>query len=198
MLRVIDRASHERLYEVPVTRRENTGAPVTVAAVRACPGVLGGVEWNGPAYNPPLDMLYTPAVDWCGEYRRAEEFDGRRWLGGGYGADNFDDARGVITAVDATTGTRAWSYESPHPMLAAITTTSAELLFTGELTGDFLALDASDGSVLFRHDTGAPNNGGVATYAIEGTQYIALMAGNTSPLWPSIKSAASVIIYGLP
>lgn len=198
MLRVIDRASHERLYEVPVTRRENTGAPVTVAGVRACPGVLGGVEWNGPAYNPPLDMLYTPAVDWCGEYRRAEEFDGRRWLGGGYGADNFDDARGVITAVDATTGTRAWSYQSPHPMLAAITTTSAELLFTGELTGDFLALDASDGSVLFRHDTGAPNNGGVATYAIEGTQYIALMAGNTSPLWPSIKSAASVIIYGLP
>ena len=198
VLRLIDRVSRERLYEVAVTRRENAGAPVTVEGTRACPGVLGGVEWNGPAYNPPLDMLYTPAVDWCGVFRRAESFDGRRWMGGGYTPDGFDDARGLITAVDASTGNVAWTYRSEQPMLAAITTTSAELLFTGELTGDFLILDARDGSVLFRHDTGAPNNGGVATYAIDGTQYIAFMAGNTSALWPSMKSTASVIIYGLP
>ena len=197
MLRVIDRTTHERLYEVPVTRRENTGARVTVEGTRACPGVLGGVEWNGPAYNPPLDMLYTPAVDWCGEFRRAEEFNGRRWLGGGYGGDAWDDARGVITAVDATSGARAWTYDSPRPMLAAITTTSAELLFTGELTGDFLVLDARDGSVLLRYPTETPNNGGVVTYAIDGAQYVALMAGNTSPLWPTPDATAKVIIFGL-
>ena len=126
----------------------NTGAPVTIEGTRACPGVLGGVQWNGPAYNPGLDMLYTPAVDWCGVFSRAEEFDGRRWMGGGYRGDDWDDARGRVTAVDATSGRVVWSYDSPHPMLAAITTTSAELLFTGELTGDFLVLDARDGSVL--------------------------------------------------
>ena len=199
LLHVIDRTTHEHLYEVPVTRRENTGAPVTVAGVRACPGLLGGVEWNGPAYNPPLDMLYTPAVDWCGQFARAEEFvDGRRWLGGRYQGDDYDDARGMVTAVDATTGRTVWTYPSPQPMLAAITTTSAELLFTGELTGDFLVLDARDGSVLFRYDTKAPNNGGLATYAIDGVQYVALMSGNTSPLWPTPDATGSVIIFGLP
>ncbi|MDE0830121.1 MAG: hypothetical protein OSB03_13055 [Vicinamibacterales bacterium] len=83
-------------------------------------------------------------------------------------------------------------------MLAAIPTTSTELLFTGELTGDLPVLDAGDGSVLFRHDTGAPSNGGVATYAIDGAQYVAFMALNTSSLWPTGTSTASVIIYGLP
>lgn len=52
MLRPVDRRSHESLYETAVTTRLNVGEPVTRAGVRVCPGVLGGVEWNGPAYDP--------------------------------------------------------------------------------------------------------------------------------------------------
>jgi len=59
----------------------------------------------------------------------------------------------VDLPIDATTGALVWRYSSPQPIFAAITTSSTELLFTGELTGDFLAFD---GSVLFRPDTGAP------------------------------------------
>ena len=87
---------------------------------------------------------------------------------------------------------------SPRPMLAAVTATSAGLLFTAELTGHVLVLDARDGSVLFRFNTGAPNNGGNAVYAIDGRPYIALMSGNTSSIWPTPPAAASVIIFGLP
>ncbi len=127
VLHAVDRETHEHLWEVPVTRRENSSAPVTVDGVRACPGILGGVEWSAPAYHPPLDLLIT-----------------------------------------------------------------------GELTGDLLILDAADGSVLHRFDTGAPNNGGNATYTVDGKQYIALMSGNTSPLWPTPPAEGQVIVFGLP
>jgi alcohol dehydrogenase (cytochrome c) len=198
LLTLIDRNTHERLWEVAVTTRENTNGAVTVEGVRACPGVLGGVQWNGPAYNPELNLLYTPAVDWCGTFRRAAEFaGGRRYMGGTYAGDPFTKARGWLTAVDASTGGVKWKYESSRPMLAAVTTTAAGLLFTGELTGDFLVFDARNGSVLYRFPTGAPNNGGVATYALNGKQYVALVSGDTSSLWPTPPAAGNVIIFGL-
>src|SRR5262249_61689292 len=107
MLRVIDRETKERLYEVPVTTRSNADTPLTTQGVHACPGVLGGGQWNGPAYNPNTNMLYNPAVDWCGIFKRAEEnrrVTGVNYMGGSYIADPPEKARGWLTAVDAHTG----------------------------------------------------------------------------------------------
>jgi hypothetical protein len=39
-------------------------------------------------------------------------------------------------------------------MLAAVTSTAGNLVLAGELTGDFLALDARMGDVLYRFNTG--------------------------------------------
>ena len=69
-------------------------------------------------------------------------------------------------------------------MVAAVTTTATGLVFTGELTGHFLALDGDDGEVLFRDDLGVSIHGGVVSYAVDGRQYVAVVAGNTSGLWP--------------
>ena len=101
---------------------------------------------------------------------------GKLYLGGRWVPDLLEQARGWLTAIDASTGTIRWRYESRRPMLAAITTTSTDLLFTGEL-GHFLVLDARDGTVLLRHDTGGAINGGVVTYQIGGKQYVAVMSG---------------------
>lgn len=201
ILHTLDRTTHEHLYEVPITRRENVSAPTTVAGTRACPGLFGGVEWNGPAYNPLLDALYVPAVDWCATFKRAEELQfiaGRLYLGGSWIMDDFDDARGQLTAIDAGTGAVRWRYQSPMPMLASVTTTSAGLVLTGELTGDFLVLDGDDGTVLRRIDTGRSIQAGIVSYAIDGRQYIAVMAGNTSALWPTDPVDAQVIVLALP
>ena len=65
LMHVVDRETHEQVYETPVTTRLNTEVETTVEGVRTCPGVLGGVLWNGPAFNPGTNMLYVPAVDWC-------------------------------------------------------------------------------------------------------------------------------------
>ncbi len=49
LIRLLDRDSHKQFYEVPITTRENVDALPTVEGVHRCPGLLGGMEWNGPA-----------------------------------------------------------------------------------------------------------------------------------------------------
>lgn len=201
LLTVLDRETRERLYETPVTTRSNADVPLTLDGVRVCPGVLGGVQWNGPAFNPGSNMLYVPAVDWCGVFKKSAEVrfvPGQLYMGGSHIAEPIGKARGWLTAVDASTGEVRWRYESSRPMLAAVTTTSASLVFAGELTGDLIALDAVSGKVLYRYYTGASLSGGIVTYAINGKQYVAAMSGSASGFWQAPPAASSVVVFSLP
>src|SRR5205085_457005 len=87
VLTVLDRDTHERVYEGPITTRLNADAAVGRKPVRVCPGMHGGVEWNGPAYSPRAHLLYVPAVDWCGIFqagRTALYAPGDEYIGGAY------------------------------------------------------------------------------------------------------------------
>jgi alcohol dehydrogenase (cytochrome c) len=57
-------------------------------------------------------------------------------------------------------------------MMAGVTATGGDLIFTGELTGDLLALDARSGEVLLRRELGGPAAGGVVTYSARGVQNV--------------------------
>jgi glucose dehydrogenase len=200
LLHVLDRESREHLYEVAVSRRENVELPITREGVHACPGPLGGVQWNGPAFSPRTNMLYVPSVDWCGVFRKAEELHhvpGQLYMGGTWVRDPDEQARGWVTAIDAATGAIRWRYESRRPMLAAVTATSADLLFTGELDGDFVVLDARDGTVLYRYDTGSRMTGGIVTYQIGGQQYVAVTSGSATSHWRRPRGSAAVIIFSI-
>lgn len=202
LMHVLDRETKEKVYDVPVTTRLNTEVETTVEGTpRTCPGVMGGVLWNGPAFNPRTNMLYVPAVDWCGVFVRAKEIrqiPGQVQMGGFYRGDPPDKARGWLTAVDAATGKVAWKYESQKPMLAAVTTTSTDVLFTGEVTGDFLAMNARTGKVLYRFNTGGPMNGGVVSYAVNGKQYVAAASGSASGFWYLQPGSSTIIVFALP
>jgi alcohol dehydrogenase (cytochrome c) len=201
LLHVLDRETREHLYEVPITTRLNVDVPLTKEGVRACPGVLGGAQWNGPSFNPRTNMLYVPAVDWCGVFKKADDarfVPGQFYMGGTVVDDPPDKSRGWLTAIDASTGAVKWKHESPRPMLAAVATTSADLVFTGELLGDFIVLDGKTGEVLYRHNTGARLNGGIATYSINGRQYVAVASGAANAFWRVPNAPAAVTLYALP
>ena len=201
LLHVLDRETRKQVYEVPVTTRLNVDKPPTREGLRACPGVLGGVQWNGPAFNPGTNMLYVNAVDWCGTFNKAAEtrfVSGSFYMGGGVRDDPPDKARGWLTAIDASTGAVRWKYESPKPLLAAVTTTSSNLIFTGELLGDFMALDGKTGEVLYRFNTGGRMNGGVITYAINGKQYVAVASGAANAFWSVPPGSATIMVFALP
>ncbi len=183
LLHALDRQTHTRLYQTPVTTRRDVNKPLTRMGTVACPGVLGGVEWNGPAYDPDTGLLYVPAVDWCFKFALAADdsvrlIPGQMYLGGT--ANAASDPQGWVTAVDAGDGTVRWRYHSAKPMVAAVTATAGGLVFTGEQTGDFLALDASTGEVRYRFYTGGGIFGGVASYAVDGRQYVAVTSGGGS------------------
>ena len=202
ILRTLDRATKQALYETPITTIENVDVPVTSKGTHACPGIFGGVEWNGPAYNPLTKMLYTPAVDWCGTFRASPDDEvkltaGAIYLGGTYQPDQ--KKQGWISAVDAVTGEPRWKYQSPQPVVGAVTTTAGGVVFSGELTGHFLALDASTGKVLLRFQTGGPIGGGIISYEISGKQHVAVMSGRPSAFWWGDHAGSpTVFVFTLP
>lgn len=200
VLRVVDRETHERWFETEVTTRENVDAPLTPDGVRACPGIFGGVEWNGPAYSESTDTLFVPAVDWCSTFHVAEEtrfIPAKIYLGGYVTMEGFGSGR--LTAIDASDGTIRWRYDSPRPMVGAVTATAGGLVLTGELTGDFLVLHADSGDELYRFNVGAPIGAGIVSYEVDGKQYIAVMAGRPSAFWASAQSGApTAFVFALP
>jgi len=98
--------------------------------------------------------------------------------------------------VDPKTGKMAWRVKRPTPLYAALTPTAGNLLFTGDLNGDFLALDARDGKTLYSFNTGGPIAGGIVTYELEGRQYIAVASGNSGGSIP-LSGACTIVIFGL-
>jgi len=193
------------------TTRENTEAPFSADRItRFCPGVQGGVEWNGPAYHPGLGLLFVNAIDWCTSVKMqptaqikgtpgaawtgAEPADG--WLFGKH--DPADQWKGWITAFDPETGDIKWKLQTPKPMVAAITATAGGLVFTGDLDGHVLAYDAATGKELWRNDTGKAIGGGVMSYEAGGKQYVAAATGLNAATWNTKSGPARVVIYGLP
>jgi len=184
MLRVLDRDSTEIVYSVPFTTRLNAEAPVSTTPLRVCPGTLGGHEWSGSAYHVKLNLIVVPATDWCAAFSTDpvapdpnKEHTHGFFFGGKTDFDPWSAARGRLTAFDASTGKEKWRYDAPKPMIAGVTTTEGDLIFTGEMSGNLLAFDARTGKVLLRSPLGGPPAGGVVTYNARGVQNVAIVSG---------------------
>ena len=52
-------------------------------------------------------------------------------------------------------------------------------MFAGSREGYFFALDARDGSLLWKANVGGNVAAGPITYAVNGRQYVAISAGNS-------------------
>jgi len=198
---LVDRETREQLYSVPVTTRTNAELDPTEEGVYTCPGMAGGVEWSAPAYTPKLDLMVVPTVDWCGVFKRDDEarfVAGQQFIGGSFTWDPVQKSSGWLIAVKASTGEVVWKYHSSRPMLAAVTATSGDMLFTGELTGDFIAIDARNGNVVYRFNGGGTIVGGVITYAVSGKQYVAAVAGMAAAFWQAQPGSMTLTVFALP
>lgn len=80
-----------------------------------------------------------------------------------------------------------------------MTSTLGNLIFSGELNGDFIALDAKTGAVKFRFNTGGPIGAGIVTYMLSGRQFVAVMSGSPSPFWqdPQNTGAPTMFVFAL-
>jgi PQQ-dependent dehydrogenase (methanol/ethanol family) len=192
----------KHLFQVAVTTMFNVDAPLKLEGTRVCPGVNGGVEWNGPAHSPRTGLLYVPAVDWCTIFKLGPK---PTWeatvpytgITNGWGTfDPKSEWKGWLNAIDAKTGKMKWRWKAPTPLIAGVTATAGDVVFTGDLNGNFLVFDARDGRKLFTFNTGGPIAGGVVTWEQDGKQRVAVTPGNSGQGW-DLPGSATIIIFGL-
>lgn len=199
-LYVIDRDLKKLLYRVAVTTVDTNPQAPTPAGVLACPGEVGGVEWNGPAFDPVHRTLYVGAVDSCNVMRSAP---GPAWhpgagnLGGGAAPGSVTPS-GWVTAIDADSGQARWKFHTEGPVVAGVTPTAGGILMTGDNSGHFLIFNSATGELLKSIATGGSLSGGVITYEYEGKQYVAITSGNASRSTFGVVGRPTVMILSTP
>jgi len=192
------------VFQTPTTTRANVDVPLSrTEPVRFCPGITGGNEWNGAAFHPGLNLLYTGAVDWCATVQLQQEPEvpslGAIWFGSTVGeiTDPPENAKGWLRAFDAETGAMRWQFAASSPVVAAVTPTAGGLVFSAELSGQLRAFDADTGDVLWELDTNQAIGGGIVSYLAGGRQLIALPTGMKSLIWPSAEEVNRIQVFGL-
>ncbi len=199
ILHVVNRDDGKLVFKLPMTTLLNHDVPLTPEGVRVCP--VAGVQWNGAAHSQATGLLYVNAIDWCTVFKAGPN---PKWvatvpftgLANGWGTnDPISKWSGWINAVNPQTGKMVWRVHTPAPMYAAITPTAGNVLFTGDLGGNFLALDARSGKELYRFNTGGPIAGGVVTYEQKGKQYVAVASGSSGGSIP-LTGSTTIVIFG--
>jgi outer membrane protein assembly factor BamB len=149
------------------------------------PGNKGGAMWSPPAYSPLTHDFYTMGVNEAhtfvvhpvkGVYVPNTPIVGQ-YAGGTMATDLNNPPTGTFSAVDTRTGKIAWQYKSSRPMYGGALATASNLIFAGEMTGDFDAFDATTGRKLWHFGMGAGVCTPPITYRVKGIQYIAVGAG---------------------
>ena len=167
----------------------------TPQGTRIYPGNLGATNWYSPSYSPETGLFYLSVWDnYSSVYGKADSdyVEGRLYMGGAprnvvpllmQPAPTLqrreDEGYGAVRAIDPKTGERKWEFKMTDVTDAGVLTTASGLLFSGGRDGNFYALDAKTGALLWRTQLGGPVAAGPMSYAINGRQFIAINAGTT-------------------
>jgi alcohol dehydrogenase (cytochrome c) len=204
LLYAYDLNADKKLYETPITTRENVGMPLSTTETHFCPGATGGSEWNGPAYSPDTNLLYDGTVDWCAtvtlDSSELSKKPGQSWTGAQL-ANQFGKAdlnwSGWITATDADTGRVKWRFHAHAPVLSGITPTKGGLVLAGDMDKQAYAFDADSGKILWQTDLPGAPGGGLVSYLVDGKQRVAFVAGTRTPVLPVSPASAKIVVFGL-
>jgi alcohol dehydrogenase (cytochrome c) len=85
---------------------------------------------------------------------------------------------GYFAAINPLTGEKKWEVPlADMPGSAGLLATGGGLVFTGKLTGEFIALDEDTGKTLWQFQTGSSVNSTAITYTHKGRQYVTISSG---------------------
>ena len=147
------------------------------------PSLEGAIDWQPLAYNPDRQALYFMSNQWAMGYRFWEEdqFEpptlGEWYLGADYQQYLTSENPGNFVGFDVVNRKVLWRVVSPAPFWAGAVATSSGLVFTGDMRGYFMAIDAESGEVRWQFQTGSGIIGSPITYELDGVQYVAVPSG---------------------
>ena len=160
-----------------------------VDPVVMAPGTLGGISWAPMTFSPQTRLIYIPGTiinsaftlrrqEWDDQAQRFKPLD----EGVGFFRPTGVPRAGTLTAMDPTTNKIVWQKRMKFPLGtgSGLLSTAAGLLFHGESDGNVVAYDLANGEPLWRFQTGTGADAPLATYEVNGEQYLALLAGGSS------------------
>jgi len=201
---VLDRSNGELLLAKAFGRKiswasgiDPKGRPIelpgnvpTPEGTATCPDIRGAANWMSTAYNPDTGLYYVMTIENCGTYRSTQFGLNPRppapaGRGGDRGGDLFsvpgsEPPRRYLRAIDMQTGNIAWEIEQkvPAPNYGGVLSTAGGVVFYGESSGGFAAVDAKTGRTLWHFETSQAPKASPMTYMAGGRQYVAIASGS--------------------
>jgi PQQ-dependent dehydrogenase (methanol/ethanol family) len=164
------------------------GAEPTREGTKACPSVLGASNWMSVAYSESTNLFYVQALEACGIYVNPPGWRTTRI--------ELEPGQKFLRAIDLETGKRIWEVPQigPADSWGGVMSTAGGVVFFGEDSGAFAAVDAKTGNDLWHVQTNASTALGDGhswraspmTFLAAGKQYVAIAAG------------PNILCFGLP
>jgi len=191
---VLDRANGHFLFAKPFAAQnwaksiDSSGRPIlqpnaapTEEGNRTCPGAAGATNWMSPSYSSQTGLFYVSAREQCDIfYAHPQQYvAGRLYLGSTYMPAAKEKDWGAVRAIDPKTGDVRWEYKEFSAPWGGNLSTAGHLVFTGDLEGYLIALDADTGKQLWHIQTGAAIYAAPITYQLDNQQYLAIASGST-------------------
>jgi acido-empty-quinoprotein group A len=142
--------------------------------------VTGGVgtNWQAPSYDPDTGLFYVNSRETTGVFyltmpgKSAEGWAGR---------DFFLSSKSMLKAIDVETGKVRWTADTlGRGGQSGILSTAGHLVFTADMSGNLVALDASTGQALWHIYPGGSFGTGPMTYELDGRQYVVFLADSVA------------------
>ena len=194
-VKVLDRVEHPPL---------KPGQPVVVY-----PGSIGGLNYSPAAYDPKTNYVFNAAAETAGvliQQKLTPTQKKRKFLLGdiflGLENGNFGQYlpgwkdHGSISAIDVSTGQRAWKFDTPEPERGGVSITASGLGFAGGGDGVLRAFDLKTGKVLWTFQTGRQIAAGPTIFSAGGKQFVAITVGGT-PTSSSGGLASQLQVFSL-
>jgi alcohol dehydrogenase (cytochrome c) len=175
----VDRETGRPIWTEPTKQVLNGTAKITTY-----PNISGGTNWFPMSYSPLTGLAYVNTLN-IGMTYEPEPIEAIKDLKPGqphYGVKRqnlFPDPepRGYLRAIDPLTGKSKWETGFKSPNWAGTLATAGGLVFTGTLTGEFIAVDADTGKILWQFQTPSGIIGQPVTWERDGKQYVTVTSG---------------------
>jgi alcohol dehydrogenase (cytochrome c) len=141
------------------------------------PNQGGATNWPPPTFSPKTGLFYVAASRAYSVYYIFDTDENPQgWGGTDRGGGNLGSS---IEAIDYKTGKARWSHKWESGGRSGLMSTAGNLLFAGDGSNNFVALNATTGEPLWHANLGSAVSNGPITYELDGTQYVVVTAGDS-------------------
>jgi alcohol dehydrogenase (cytochrome c) len=159
----------------------NTQSEPTLEGKQVCPGASGSTNWMSPTFDPQTKLFYVSAREQCDMFSTAPQpyEEGHAYYGSAYfPSDDAEPYWGALRALDPMTGKLQWEFRHVSPTWSGVLSTAGGLVFSGDAEGNFAALHATSGKVLWHFQTGAAAYASPMSFSVDGKQYVVIATGS--------------------